>query len=52
MQIQILANVFTAMSHDHDESLEALLHQARKKPPENGYPAHFSQALWKTVRQW
>jgi hypothetical protein len=52
VQIQILANLLAAMSHDHDESLEALLDQTGKKPPENGCSAHFSQALWKTVRPW
>jgi hypothetical protein len=52
VQVQVLANLFTAMPHDHDEPLEALLDQAGKEPPKNGCPAYFGEALRKTVRPW
>ena len=38
------------MPDNRDESLESLVDQTGDKPPENGDPAHFGQALRKTVR--
>ena len=50
--LQVLTNLIPAMPHDHDESFKALLDQAREKPPKNGDPAHFGQALRETRRSW
>ena len=53
VQLQVVANLLTAMPDHDDESLETLLDKTRDEPPENRYPAAAVRTLGNTagVRQ-